>query len=103
MSTRTKPKTDECVEYVEMWRLDWRKWPERVRVAKVSFEFYLVEGDEHTIYKGNFFETPEAAFGSQIEECERRIKRSTEELENLHDQRARFDPKTGKLRPKGRS
>jgi hypothetical protein len=82
--TATTPK------WVTVWKFDWRKWPEKVRVLKVTDNYWIEEGSEHTNYKGGYFETPEAAFDHEAAELERRIKSLQRDKEQLVAKRESF-------------
>ena len=79
-------------EWTTVWRLNrTTDNPEQVRVLPVSHDFVLVEGEDHTAYKGGFFPSPEAAFISAEEDAARSIRYGQERLERIARARARFE------------
>lgn len=81
-------------KWTTVWRLNRMNHnPEQVRVLPVGNEFVLVEGEDHTSYKGNFFATPEEAFASAEEDARRSIAYGERRIESLARARERFDKK----------
>lgn len=79
-------------EWAVLWRLDRVTFmPEQVRVLPVSHQYVLVEGEEHTSYRGGFFDTPEAAFKNEREEAERSIRYGTDRIQRLAKAMQRFE------------
>lgn len=85
---------------IKVWRFDRfsKGWPEEVTVTVISHTYVLVEGEEHTTYAGNFYETALDAWNEAISEAERRIESAKRDLDWLVGGRERFFEKNPKLR-----
>lgn len=80
------------LKWITVWRLNRITYnPEQVRVLPVSRDFVLVEGEDHTSYKGGFFDTPEKAFVAAETEAHRSIRYGTEQQERVARARERFE------------
>lgn len=84
------PTATDKLAWVEMWKMDYRRWPEKVRVLKVTDNYWLEEGQEHTNYKGGYFATPEAAFDHAAEDAERSIRDAARRKQDLATARENF-------------
>jgi hypothetical protein len=73
------------METFEMWRLNQTTFhPEKVKVfPTVDRNFVLVEGDNHTTYRGSLFNSPADAFICAFADCERSIRYATQRKEKL--------------------
>lgn len=80
------------IQWRKLWRLNRVTLnPQQDRVMPVSNDFVLVEGEDHTSYRGNFFETPEKAFAHALEDAELSIRRGQQEKERLERARERYE------------
>lgn len=89
---------DEGILWITRWRLNRDTlMPEQVRVAPLANDSYvLVEGEDHTSYKGGFFDSPERAFDSAEEEQRRYIRSFEDRLQRIARARERFETQGGK-------
>jgi hypothetical protein len=82
------------MEFVTKWRLDNRDLPEKVEVFEVGNYYCIVKcGDtieEHTAYKGNFYNSPADAYIAAFADCERSIRYATEKKQRLERAKERF-------------
>lgn len=70
--------------WIGVWRLNRETLqPERIQVLPVSENFVLVEGEEHTSYKGSFFDSPADAYVAAFAEAARRVRAAQREIERL--------------------
>jgi len=88
------------MEWITKWKLDRVTLnPVEVRVTMVSDSYCLVEGDEHTSYKGNYFNSPADAFAAAYAECERSMRREKQRKEDLDRARERYEKRVAEGRP----
>ena len=72
------------MKWIEKWRLDHGSLlPRKVKVCPVAGSYVIVQGDEHTSYEGNFFDTVEEMYAHAISEAERSIRYATDRKERL--------------------
>lgn len=77
------------------WRKAWRvnrfgsMVPEQVEIMDAAGDFVLVKGEDHTVWRGSFFSSPEAAFDAAITEEERSLVSGQQRLDRLHKAKAR--------------
>lgn len=75
----------------ERWRLNRSTFkPEKVRVLSIDNTYVLIEGEQNTTYRGNVFDTPEAAFVCEIEDAERSIRYGQEKKQRVLAARERW-------------
>lgn len=68
----------------ERWRINRTTLlPEKVRVLPVSDDYLLVEGEEHTQWKGWFFDTVDEAYAHELADVERSLRYATDRKERL--------------------
>lgn len=79
------------MKWVKKWRLNRTTLnPEQVRITEVGNDWVLCEGEQHTCWRGNFFDSPEAAFAHEREDAEGSIRYGNERLERVARAEARF-------------
>jgi len=84
--------TEVIAPWVPMWRLDrFTLNPQQVNVLPVSHDFVLVEGEDHTQYRGGFFDSPEAAFASYADEIDRSRRHDEDRQQRLDRARERYE------------
>lgn len=68
----------------QMWKLNPYNYnPEKVNVYDVSGDFVIQEGEDHTTWKGNYFDSPADAFVAAFADCERSLRYAQEKKEAL--------------------
>lgn len=89
---------DDGILWVTVWRLNRDTLnPEQVRVAPLANDSWvLVEGEDHTSYKGGFFQDPERAFAAEEEDAQRSIRYGQERMARIARARERFTKQGGK-------
>lgn len=84
-------------EWITVWRLNRVTLnPEQIRVFPVSDHYVLVEGEDHTVYRGNVFDTPEKAFAAEEDDGRRSIRYGHERLKRVAQARERFEKQGGR-------
>lgn len=72
------------MKWITKWRIDRTSLlPKKVKVLPVSDQYWLVEGEEHTQYKGGFFDTVDEAYAHELADVERSLRYATDRKERL--------------------